>query len=100
MLDEKMGSTDLALGNTRDSTRARTSTVVSRHVMLELLGVGAGGGFPSRQLLGRVEVVGEVLGVGVTDLPTRRKTGVSLSSQKLVNGRKCSVAIHTIMFML
>lgn len=29
-------------------------------------------------LLNRVEVVGEVLGVGVTDLPTRRKTGVRL----------------------
>lgn len=96
VLDKKMGSTDLALRNTRNSTRARTSRMVSRHVMLELLGVGARGGLPSRQLLGRVEVVGEVLGVGVTDLPTRRKTGVSLSSQKLVNASdiQCRDAYH------
>lgn len=78
MLDEKMGSSDLALGDTGNGTGTRTSAVVGGHVVLELFGVGAGGGFPSRQLLGRVEVVGEVLGVGVSDLPARRKTGVSL----------------------
>jgi hypothetical protein len=77
MLDEKMGSANLALGDTGNCTGTRTSAMVRGHVVLEFLGVGAGGGFPSRQLLGRVEVVGEVLGVGVSDLPARRKTGVS-----------------------
>jgi hypothetical protein len=78
MLDQKMGSADLALGNTRDGARTRTGAVVGGHVVLELLSVCTGRGLPSRELLGRVEVVGEVLGVGVSDLPTRRKTGVSL----------------------
>lgn len=48
------------------------------HVLLELLGVGAGRGFPARDLLDRVEVVGEVLGVAMAHLPARRQSSVIL----------------------
>lgn len=78
VLDEKMGSADLVLWDAGDGTRACPSAVVSSHVVLELLGVGAGWGFPSRDLVDRVEVVGEVLGVGVTDFPVGRQPGVGL----------------------
>lgn len=76
-----MGSADFPFRNTGDGTRAGTGAVVGSHIMLKLLGIGAGGRFPSRELLGGVEVVGEVLGVGVSDLPSRRKTGVSLECE-------------------
>ena len=50
--------------------------------MLELLRVGALRGLPSRDLVGRVEVVREVLGVGVADFPIGRETGVSLRGEQ------------------
>ena len=46
--------------------------------MLELFGVGAGGGLPARDLFDRVEVVGEVFGVRVADFPAGREAGISL----------------------
>lgn len=79
VLHKKMRSTDLALRDSRDSTRSRPCAMMGGHVMLELLGVGSLWGFPSRDLLGGVEVVGEVLGVGMANFPVGRKTGVSLS---------------------
>lgn len=53
--------------------------MVGGHVVLELFAVGARGGLPSRGSLDRVEVVGQVLGVGVANLPVWRETGVSLA---------------------
>lgn len=78
MLDEKVGGANLALGDTRNGARTGARAVVGSHVVLELLGIGACGGLPSRDLVGGVEVVGEVLGVGVAHFPSGRKTGVSL----------------------
>lgn len=52
--------------------------MVGGHVVLQLLRVGAGGGFPAGDLVGGVEVVGQVLGVGVADLPAGGETCVSL----------------------
>ena len=52
--------------------------MVGGHVMLELLGVGSSGGLPSGHLVGRVEVVREVLGVGDSHLPAGGKTGIRL----------------------
>jgi hypothetical protein len=42
-----MSSANLALGNTSDGTGTRAGAVVSSHIMLKFLGVGAGGRFPS-----------------------------------------------------
>ena len=79
MLNKKVGCANLVLGDTGDGPGARTSAVVGGHVVLELLGVGACRGLPSRDLVGRVEVVGEVLGIGVTDFPVGRQPGFSLT---------------------
>lgn len=78
MLDEQMSSTDLTLGHAGDGAVAGSGAVVGGHVVLELLAVGAGGRLPAGDLVDRVEVVGKVLGVGVANLPVRRKTGVRL----------------------
>lgn len=56
--------------------------MVGGHVELELLAVGAGGGFPARGAVDGVEVVGEVLGVGVANLPAGRETGFSLERER------------------
>ena len=49
--------------------------MVGAHIMLQSLAVGAGRRFPSALLGGRVEIVGKVLGVGVSNLPAAGKTG-------------------------
>lgn len=49
--------------------------VVRRHVGFEEGGVGAGGGFPAGFLVGGVEVVGQVLGVGVAHFPGGGESG-------------------------
>ena len=54
-----------------------TRAMMSRHVHLQLLGVGAGGWLPAGELLAGVEVVGQVLGGGVADFPAGRETGVA-----------------------
>jgi hypothetical protein len=42
------------------------------HEGLELFGVGSSRGLPSRLLGGWIEVIWQVLGIGVTNLPLRR----------------------------
>lgn len=49
--------------------------MVLGHVDLELLGVGAGRRLPSAILVGRVEVVGQVLGLRVAHFPICGETG-------------------------
>ena len=49
--------------------------VVQGHVCFYFFGIGAGGRFPAGFLGGRVEVVGEVFGVGVADFPGRGQAG-------------------------
>ena len=49
--------------------------VVRGHVGFEQGGVGAGGGFPAGFLVGRVEVVGQVFGVGVAHFPGGGESG-------------------------
>lgn len=78
VLDQQVGGANLALGDARDGTGSGTGTVVLGHVVLQLLRVGAGGGLPAGNLVDRVEVVWEVLGVGVTDFPVGRQAGVRL----------------------
>ncbi len=63
--------------------------MVGSHVDLELLGIGAGRGLPARRLLGGVEVVGEVLGVGVADLPVGRQAGVRLEGRHREEVSQC-----------
>lgn len=78
VLDEQMRRADLALGDTRDGLVPGAGAVVSGHVVLELLAVGSCGRLPSRDLLGHVEVVGELLGLGVSNFPVGRESGISL----------------------
>ena len=65
--------------------------VVGAHVVLEGLAVGAGGRLPSA-LLGRgIEIIREILGVGVSDLPAARKTCSLRARQILLTGRRASL---------
>lgn len=50
--------------------------VVGGHVVLELVGVGAGGGLPVGDLVDGVEEVGEVLRLGVADFPVWWQAGL------------------------
>lgn len=59
-------------GNTAGSSGA----VVLGHVDLELLGVGAGGWLPAAVLVGRVEVVGQVLRLRVAHFPVGGEAGL------------------------
>ena len=52
--------------------------VMKGHVDLEFLRIGARGRFPAGFLGMLVEVVGKVFGVGVSNLPAGRETGVCL----------------------
>lgn len=47
-----------------------TGAMMSGHIHFQLLGISAGRWLPAGELLARVEVVWEVLGGGVADLPT------------------------------
>lgn len=77
-----MGGADLALWDTRDGTMAGASAVVSSHVVLKLFAVGSGRRLPSGYLVLGVEVVGQVLGVGVANFPVGGETGISLGIAK------------------
>lgn len=75
VLDEQMRGADLALLLALAVGSQTGGAVVGAHVMLERLAIGAGGGLPSA-LLGRgIEVIREVLGVGVSNLPSAGETG-------------------------
>lgn len=50
--------------------------MVLGHVDLELVDVGARGGLPAGGLGRAVEVVGQVLGLGVADFPVFGETGL------------------------
>lgn len=68
-------------GSVTACTRA-IARVVLGHVQLELFGVGVCGRFPSRGLVDKVEVVGEVLAVAVADLPVGRQAGLFLLQEQ------------------
>ena len=75
VLDKQMRRADLALLLALTVGSQAGRAVVGAHVMLEGLAIGAGWRLPSA-LLGRgVEIVGKVLGVGVSNFPAARKTG-------------------------
>lgn len=65
-----MGTADFALVVLGGSSiRSEVSRVILAHVVLQRLTVGLWRGLPSRLLGGGVEVVWQVLAVGVADLP-------------------------------
>jgi hypothetical protein len=74
VLDEQVGGADLALGGVGQGALARGG-VVSGHIVLEAVGVGALRRLPARDLVDGVEVVGQVLGVGVANLPVGGEPG-------------------------
>jgi hypothetical protein len=80
VLDEQVRGADLALGHADDAGGGvgPAAAVVFGHVELELVGVGLGGRLPSGLALLDVEVVGQVLGVGVPDFPVLGQAGVEL----------------------
>ena len=86
MLDEQVGGADLALGDARDGAGSCACAMVGGHVVLELVRVGAGGGFPAGDFVDRVEVVGKVFGVGMANFPVGGETCLSLGM--LVNDWK------------
>lgn len=86
VLDEQVGSSDLSTISRASIGTAGIgpdlwSRVVLCHVGLELLSVGSRGWFPSRQFLAFVEVVGEVLGVGVSNFPSSGETVICLCAE-------------------
>jgi hypothetical protein len=70
VLHEQMGGANLALGAGTVDARVRR-TVVLRHVDLEFVRVGSLRRLPSRLVRLLIEIVGEVLGVGMADFPVR-----------------------------
>lgn len=76
-----MGSADLASVDTSGGIVGGSCTggaVVLGHVVLELLGVGAWWGLPAGVAVEAVEVVWQVLGVAVADLPVGGEAGLVL----------------------
>lgn len=93
MFDQEMGGADLALScGTRavdaGSGGGSGGAVVSGHVEFQFVRVGILGRFPARFMRLLVEVVGQVLGVGVPDFPVGREASVSLGWEWLVE-RTC-----------
>lgn len=87
VLDEQVRRADLALGPRRRRRRRRrrreppaapAARVVLRHVFLQPFRLRARRRLPSRHLLGRVEVVRQVLGVAVAHFPAGWEPGVIL----------------------
>lgn len=82
MLNKQMACANLAISTlTIRSTALRSdlrSAMVLSHVALELLSIGSWRWFPLRLFQGFVEVVGEVLRLGVANFPSGWKTCVSL----------------------
>jgi hypothetical protein len=79
MLHEQVAAADLALSLSTDVILG-CCRVVSCHVFLECLGIGVRRRFPARFLGRGVEIVGQVLGVRVTNLPARWKSCSSLDA--------------------
>jgi hypothetical protein len=73
MLDEQVATANLAL-TLATGLGASCWGVVRRHVELKCLGIGVRRRFPPRLLGSGVEVVGEVLGVRMTNFPTGGET--------------------------
>lgn len=71
VLYKQMAAADLALALPSRIGVSRRSMMLS-HVDLQLLGIGIGGGFPTRFLGGGVEVIWEVLRVRMTNFPAGR----------------------------
>lgn len=67
--------------------------MVFGHVVLELLGVGARRRLPARDFVDGIEVVGEVLRIGVAHFPVGRKTGVSLRVRRLLVTEELGVGL-------
>lgn len=89
VLDEQMRGADLAFLLALAVGSQTGRAVVGAHVMLQSLAIGTGRRLPSA-LLGRgVEIVGKVLGVGVSNLPAAGKTG-SLKRAGRVRGKRVS----------
>lgn len=78
VLDQQMRSPDLPIVASSSTLWLRASAMVDSHVVLELLDIGTGRGLPSRLAVGGVEVVREVLGVGVADFPALGQAGIGL----------------------
>lgn len=87
VLDQQVGGADL-VGRLGHGGARRGRAVVYGHVFLELLRVRVGRRLPARDLLGGVEVIGEVLGVAVAHLPARGESRLVLFS----GGRKWPVS--------
>lgn len=69
MLNQQVTAPDFPIALVRSVGTACGATVVFRHVDLEGLGVGSGRRLPAGLFRRRIEVIREVLGVGVSDLP-------------------------------
>ena len=78
VLDQKVTAPNFSLALVRSVGTACGAAVVLGHVDLEGLRVGPGRRLPAGLFRRGIEIVREVLGVGVTDLPARWKTGFSL----------------------
>ena len=79
MLDQKVSSPDLPLRRHRAVGSCICGAVVLCHVCLENLGVCAFWGIPSRLSRLGIEIVWEVLGVGMTHLPIGGEAGFGLN---------------------
>jgi hypothetical protein len=84
MLDEQVTAADLALALAR-GVRASSRGVVLRHVYFQLIGIGFRRWLPARLFCRRVEIVWEILRVGMANFPTGGKTCVGLESVSYAN---------------
>jgi hypothetical protein len=78
MLNEQMAAADLTLALASGVRASSSRGVVLRHVDFEFFGIGFRRWLPARLFCRRVEVVWEILRVGMANFPTGRKTCVSL----------------------
>jgi len=72
VLHEKVACSDLPLSAAASICAGARGAVMESHEGLELFGVGSSRGLPSRLLGGWIEVIWQVLGIRVTNLPLRR----------------------------
>jgi hypothetical protein len=82
MLDEQVTAADLALalpGGIRASSRG----VVLRHVYFQLIGISFRRWLPARLFRRRVEIVWEILRVGMANFPAGGKTCVGLEESAM-----------------
>lgn len=80
MLDEQVAAADLALTLAR-GVRSSSRGVVLRHVDFQFIGIGFRRWLPARLFCGRVEIVWEILRVGMANFPTGGKTCVGLGQK-------------------